>query len=168
LGVALSQGAASGEAEALELARTPWAAAFKVGDSTEDDEEAEVCNTLERGLAWARRTFDDLILLVTSVSFLAWVTCFFDFLVLPRSVTHSCIARGRPLRHQVGGEHARHMSSAGRQFSQVSNQLQVVSEEVTRLRESNAKLSEDLEGDLRGCFPSSSPSPPVSCRILIR
>jgi hypothetical protein len=73
-----------------------------------------VCNTLDRGLAWARCTFDDLILPATSVSFLAWVTCFFDFLVLPRSVTHSCLARGRPMRHHVGGERARHMSSAGR------------------------------------------------------
>jgi hypothetical protein len=66
----LSQGAASGEDEALELARTPWAAAFGAGDDAEDDEEAAACNTLERGLAWARRKFDELILPATSVSFL--------------------------------------------------------------------------------------------------
>jgi hypothetical protein len=63
----LSQGAASGEDEALELARTPWA--FGAGDDAEDDEEAAACNTLERGLAWARRKFDELILPATSVSF---------------------------------------------------------------------------------------------------
>jgi hypothetical protein len=50
------------------------------------------------------------------------------------------------------------LATAGRQFSQVSNQLQVVSEEATRLRESNTKLSEDLEGESCGRFLSSSPS----------
>jgi hypothetical protein len=44
-------------------------AAFEVGDDTEDDEEAATCNTLERGLAWERRVFGELILLATSVSF---------------------------------------------------------------------------------------------------
>jgi hypothetical protein len=34
-----------------------------------------------------------------------------------------------------------------RQFFEVANQLQVVSEEATRLQESNTKLSEDLEGE---------------------
>jgi hypothetical protein len=33
------------------------------------------------------------------------------------------------------------------QFSQVTNQLQMVSEEVMQLRESNTKLSQDLEGE---------------------
>jgi chromosome segregation ATPase len=54
------------------------------------------------------------------------------------------------------------LAPAGRQFSQVSNQIQVVSEEVTRLRESNAKLSEDLEGESSRCFRSPSPSLPAS------
>jgi hypothetical protein len=63
------------------------------------------CNTLERGLQWARHAFDELILASTSISFLARVACFFDFLVLSRSVAHCCLAQGRPLRHQVGGEH---------------------------------------------------------------
>jgi hypothetical protein len=69
-GIALSQGAASGGAQALELACTSWVAAFEVGDDTEDDEEAAVCNTLECGLAWVCRAFDELILPATSVSFL--------------------------------------------------------------------------------------------------
>jgi hypothetical protein len=70
-GAALSQGAASGEFQSLELACTAWAAAFEAGDDAEDDEEVAVCNTLERGLAWVRCAFDELILPVTSVSFLA-------------------------------------------------------------------------------------------------
>jgi uncharacterized protein YoxC len=32
------------------------------------------------------------------------------------------------------------------QFSQATNQLQVATEEASRLRDSNAKLSQDLEG----------------------
>jgi uncharacterized protein YoxC len=39
------------------------------------------------------------------------------------------------------------LAIAGRQFSQVTNQLQVVSKEATQLRERNAKLSQDLEGE---------------------
>jgi hypothetical protein len=42
----LPQGVGSGEAHVLELARAPSAAAFKVGDNAEDNEEAAVCNTL--------------------------------------------------------------------------------------------------------------------------
>jgi hypothetical protein len=71
MGAALSQGAASGEAQALELSCTSWTAAFEVGDDADDDEEAAACNTLERELAWAHRALDELILPVTSVSFLA-------------------------------------------------------------------------------------------------
>jgi hypothetical protein len=67
----LSQSVANGGAQALELACTPWAAAFAGDDDAKDDEEAAACNTLERGLVWARRAFDELILPVTSVSFLA-------------------------------------------------------------------------------------------------
>jgi hypothetical protein len=40
----------SGEAQALELACTPWAAAFEAGGDIEDDEEATMCNSLERRL----------------------------------------------------------------------------------------------------------------------
>jgi hypothetical protein len=68
---ALLQGAASGEAQTLELACTPWAAAFESGDDAEDDEEVTACSTLERGLEWVRRAFDKLILPATSVSFFA-------------------------------------------------------------------------------------------------
>jgi hypothetical protein len=67
-GAALPQGTASGEAQALELTRAPWTAAFEVGDDTEDDEVDATCNTLERGLLWASHAFDELILPTTSVS----------------------------------------------------------------------------------------------------
>jgi hypothetical protein len=70
-GVALPQGATSGEAQTLELARTSWAAAFEFGDDAEDEEEVAARGTLERGLEWAHRTFDELILPATWVSFLA-------------------------------------------------------------------------------------------------
>jgi hypothetical protein len=70
-GAALLQGAASGEAQTLELTCTPWAVAFESSDDTEDDEEVATHNTLERRLEWARRAFDELILPTTSVSFLA-------------------------------------------------------------------------------------------------
>jgi hypothetical protein len=66
----LSQGAAGGEAQVLELAYTLWAATSGLGDDSEDDEEVAARNTLERRLNWARRTFDELILPATSVSFL--------------------------------------------------------------------------------------------------
>jgi hypothetical protein len=110
-GTTLLQGTASSEAQTLELACTPWPAAFESGDDAEDDEEVVACNTLERELAWACRAFDELILLATLVRFLTLTTCSFDFLAFSRSVAYSCLARGRPLRHQVGGEPAQLVSS---------------------------------------------------------
>jgi uncharacterized tellurite resistance protein B-like protein len=59
------------------------------------------------------------------------------------------------------------LAMAGRQFSQVTNQLQVVSEEATQLRESNTKLSRDLEGESRDRFLSLFHSLLVSCHALI-
>jgi hypothetical protein len=47
--------------------------------------------------------------------------------------------------------------TTSRQFSQVTNQLQVAIEEASRLRDSNAKLSQDLEG--------KSDDPPDSCLV---
>jgi chromosome segregation ATPase len=58
------------------------------------------------------------------------------------------------------------LAMAGCQFSQVTNQFQVVSEEATHLRESNAKLSQDVEGKSRGCFLSLFRSLLASCHIL--
>jgi hypothetical protein len=95
---------ASGEAQTLELACTSWAATSKSGDDAEDDEEVAARNTLERGLNWARCTFDEMILPVTLVS---------SRLKLVSSVLwFFCIARGRPSCHLVGGEPAQHVNSA--------------------------------------------------------
>jgi hypothetical protein len=57
-----------GGAQSLELACAPWATTSGLGVDSEDDEEVAACNTLERGLTWARRAFDELILPTTSVS----------------------------------------------------------------------------------------------------
>jgi hypothetical protein len=78
-GAALPRDDGGSDAQVLEVAHTSWAAAFEVGDDTEDDKEVAACNTLERGLAWARRAFDELILPAMLVSFLARVTSFSDF-----------------------------------------------------------------------------------------
>jgi hypothetical protein len=59
-----------GEAQTLELTCTLWAATSGLGVDSEDDKEVPAHNTLERGLTWARRAFDELILPATSVSFL--------------------------------------------------------------------------------------------------
>jgi hypothetical protein len=70
MGVTLSQGAASGDARTLELACSSWATTTELDANSEDDEEAAVRHTLERGMTWAHRAFDMLILPATSVSFL--------------------------------------------------------------------------------------------------
>jgi hypothetical protein len=62
MGASLSQGAVGGEAQTLELACTSWAASSGLDVDSEDNEEAAVCNTLERRMTWARRAFDELIL----------------------------------------------------------------------------------------------------------
>jgi hypothetical protein len=59
-----------GKAHSLELARAPWAATSGLSVDSEDDEEVVARNTLELGLTWAHRAFDELILPAASVSFL--------------------------------------------------------------------------------------------------
>jgi hypothetical protein len=109
---ALPRDVGGGDAWVLELACIPWTAAFEVGDNAEDDEEATVCNTLERGLAWARCTFDELILPTTSVSFLCTNDLFFTFPILLRCVAYIQFVWGRYSRRLVGGERAQRASSA--------------------------------------------------------
>jgi hypothetical protein len=60
----LSQGVVGGGTQSLELVSSG------LGVDSEDDKEVVTRNTLERGLTWARRAFDKLILPATSVSFL--------------------------------------------------------------------------------------------------
>jgi hypothetical protein len=78
--VPLSQGATGGEARTLDLACTLWAATSGLDADSENDEEATARHTLERGMIWARRAFDELILPATSVSFLVK-----DSFLIPRS-----------------------------------------------------------------------------------
>jgi hypothetical protein len=54
-----------------------------------------------------------------------------------------------------------------RQFSQVTNQLQVVTKEAAQLHDTNTKLSQDLDGKLDGPLLSLSGSPLAPYRILI-
>jgi hypothetical protein len=69
-GASLSQGVAGDEVRTLELVCVSWAASSGLGADSEDDEEVVARNTLERGMTWAHRAFDELILSVTSVGFL--------------------------------------------------------------------------------------------------
>jgi hypothetical protein len=80
MGASLSQGAACGEARTLDLACASWAATYGLGVDSEDDKETAARHTLERGMTWARRAFDVLILAATSVSFLVN-----DSFFIPRS-----------------------------------------------------------------------------------
>jgi uncharacterized protein YoxC len=45
------------------------------------------------------------------------------------------------------------LATTSRQFSQVTYQLQVTTEEVLRLRDSNAKLLQDLDGKMEDPQP---------------
>jgi hypothetical protein len=67
-GASMSQGAVGREAQTLELACTSWAATSGLDADSEDEEEATTHDTLERGMTWAHRAFDELILPATSVS----------------------------------------------------------------------------------------------------
>jgi hypothetical protein len=67
-GASLSQGAGGGETRTLELACTSWAVTSGLDADSEGEEEAAARHTLERGMTWARRAFDELILPATSVS----------------------------------------------------------------------------------------------------
>jgi hypothetical protein len=50
IGASLSQGAAGGEAQTLDLACTSWAATPSLDADSEDDEEVVARHTLERGM----------------------------------------------------------------------------------------------------------------------
>jgi hypothetical protein len=66
--VSQSQDAAGGEAQTLDLACASWAATIGLDANSEDDEEVVLHHTLESGMTWARRVFDEFILPATSVS----------------------------------------------------------------------------------------------------
>jgi hypothetical protein len=110
-GATLPRDVGGGSARVLDLVRVPWTTTFEVSDDVEDDEEAVACNTIERGLTWAHRAFDELILPATSVSFLCKSDLSLAYSVLPRCVAYIQFVRGRHLRHMVGGERARRANS---------------------------------------------------------
>jgi chromosome segregation ATPase len=66
------------------------------------------------------------------------------------------------------GTTTKDLATTGRQFFQVTNQLQVATEEAARLRDANVKLSRDLDGKLDGPLLSLSGFPLGPCRTLIR
>jgi hypothetical protein len=70
-----------GGARISDLARFSWAATFEADASIDNDEECAAHRSLERGLLWARRAFDELILPTTMVSILNLVvySCLFLF-----------------------------------------------------------------------------------------
>jgi hypothetical protein len=89
-GAPLSQGVASGDARTLELTCSSWAATTGLDADSENDEEAAACHTLERGMTWARRAFDELIFPATSVNFLVK-----DSFLIPRSSRASPVTLAR-------------------------------------------------------------------------
>jgi hypothetical protein len=100
-GASLSQGVASDEVRGLELACTPWATVFESGDDSEDDEEVAMRNTLERGMNWVRRAFDELILPATSVSSLVRGQVL-ESAAFSGYAAYFLLVGGRPLSRQVG------------------------------------------------------------------
>lgn len=59
-----------GDARISDLSCFSWVATFEVDASVDEDEESAARRSLEHGLLWARRAFDELILPTTSVSLL--------------------------------------------------------------------------------------------------
>jgi hypothetical protein len=109
-GVSHSQGAAGGEAQTLELVCTLWSATSGLDANSEDNEKAAARHTLERGMTWARRAFDELIPPATSVSFL--VKDFFDSAIFSSYVSYSSSIRCRPSSLPIGDAPARFTNSA--------------------------------------------------------
>jgi hypothetical protein len=55
-------------AQITDIMRSTWATAYEAGVSDDEGEEAASYCLHERGLGWARRAFDELILPVTTVN----------------------------------------------------------------------------------------------------
>jgi hypothetical protein len=110
-GASLSQGAAGGDARTLELACSSWATATGLDADSEDDEEAAARHTLERGMTWARRAFDELILPATLVSFFV-KNSFFDSVIFLSFTSCFNSVGHRRSSLQVGSAPARCANSA--------------------------------------------------------
>jgi hypothetical protein len=92
-----------GDAWIFDLARFSWATAFEADASAGEDEESAACHTLERGLLWARRAFDKLILPTTMVSPLDVVAHSCLFLLLAKFMVDVFPAWNRHSRSPTGG-----------------------------------------------------------------
>jgi hypothetical protein len=90
IGASLSQGVVGDEARTLELVCTSWAATSGLDADSKGDEEAMAHHTLERGMTWARRAFDELILPATSVSSLVKDSFRFCNLLELRQLSRFC------------------------------------------------------------------------------
>jgi hypothetical protein len=99
-GASLSQGAAGDEARNLDLACASWAVTSELDADSKDDEEVAAHHTLERGMTWARRAFDELILPATSVSFLV-KDYLLDFTVFSGYASYLVLVSCRALSLQV-------------------------------------------------------------------
>jgi hypothetical protein len=108
--VSLSQGAVRGETRTLELACTSWAVTSGLDANSEDDEKAAARHTLEHGMTWAHRAFDELILPATSVSFLSGF--FFDSAIFSSYASYSGSVGCSPSSLQVEDAPARCANSA--------------------------------------------------------
>jgi chromosome segregation ATPase len=75
-------------------------------------------------------------------------------------------ARVKKLKRDLGTA-TTDLATTGRQFSQVTNQLQVAIEEAAKLRDNNTKLSQDLDGKSHGPSLSLLGLSLASHRILI-
>jgi hypothetical protein len=60
--------ASGGGAWILDLVRSSWTGIREAELHADEDKEAATCHLLERGLGWAQRAFDKLILPATTVS----------------------------------------------------------------------------------------------------
>jgi hypothetical protein len=56
------------DARITDIMRSTCASTYEADVSDDEGEKAAGCRRLERGLGWARRVFDELILPVTTVS----------------------------------------------------------------------------------------------------
>jgi hypothetical protein len=86
-----------------DLAPSMWTIAFEADTFSDEDEETAACRSLERGLLWARRAFDEHILPVTTVS--PFEAVVYPYLFCSSKFCVRCtLARNRRSRSPTEGE----------------------------------------------------------------
>lgn len=63
-----SSGSTEGDTQITDLVRSTWAGTRETDALEDEDEEVTTSHSLERGLGWVQRAFDEIILPTTSVS----------------------------------------------------------------------------------------------------